>query len=200
MFKFMIQTPFISFTLAYLFMLYMALNNNCKAYNKYTGWVRLQVIALLPYLFIESTSINAQLATTLIWNNTVGCFIAVHLVYALTNYELLFILAGRSLKRIGMPSSWIYCFLADGVIHGLPALLALYITCRLKPCHSFSHVWLVTGIPNTTFCFVLTGQWDPCTLYEVPPYPKWKTRIMWPIVLFGHFIASYLQPYRLTLV
>ena len=160
-----------------------------KAYNKYTGWARLQMLACAALL-------PDPLAAALIWNNAFGCLFAIHLIYSLDGYGLLSALAGRALSKWGVRESTFAAHLvADFAVHGLPAVAAWwFLSCRES--HT-PYVWLLTGVPHATYCYALTGGWDAAAFYELDKrkYPPWKLWAVWPAILLGHLAAFKVRPY-----
>jgi hypothetical protein len=181
-----------AYLLAYVTMFSLCKAHGLKAYNKYTGWVRLQIVACCFCL-------PDPIARDLIWNNAFGCLFGIHLIYSLDRYELLRILAGRSLEKWGIHhSSFTTQLAADFVVHGLPAVLAWFFLRQSNEKYAGQpYLWVITGIPHSTYCFVLTGSWDPTELYKVKKYPLEKTVLVWPAILLGHYTAFLLRPYCL---
>jgi len=175
---------------AYITMYVACVAFKLKAYNKYTGWIRLQMFACLPLL-------PDPLARDLLWNNAFGCLFAIHFIYSLDHYNLLSVLADRSLKTWGIKkSTFVVHLTADFLVHGLPAMLVLLVLRQSNIEYiGQPYVWLLTGIPHSTYCYVLTGTWDPTAFYEVEKYPLWKTLAVWPAILLGHYVAFCVRPY-----
>ena len=175
---------------AYFVMLMACIASRLKFYNKYTGWVRLQMLMC-------TFCLPDPVARDLIWNNAFGCLFGIHLIYSLDRYRLLGLLAGRSLEKWGVHrSSFRHHLAADFLVHGIPAVLAWFFLRQSNEDYAGqTYLWLITGIPHSTYCFVLTGGWDPTDLYEVEKYPPWKTMLIWPAILIGHYAAFVLRPY-----
>ena len=119
--------PIISYNIATLIMYKLSKYHNNKLYNKYTGWSRLQIIFCVPFLFIKYYDINS-IASDLIYLNSFGCGISVHIFYILSNYKVLDILASRSLNKFKIYNYFIRYkiiihLIADGILHWTPAYI-----------------------------------------------------------------------------
>jgi hypothetical protein len=143
-------------------------------HKKYTGWSRLQSMFCIPFLFTSYSNV----ATELIWLNSFGCALSVHLFYAVTHYEVLHLLASRSLSSSSYYQKTRYkklChFIADAILHGTPCLLCLGLSRERQP-----YVWIVPALTHVSYPYIMIGTWNPSSLYGVDDYPKWKYRLCW---------------------
>jgi hypothetical protein len=164
--------------------LFLAAKRFPTVFGKYTDWIRFQCLA---WYFFSAES------NSFIWLNAVGGFFAIHYIYALTNYELLRLFAGNFYKRIGFAESGLLMHLAaDFAVHGLPVVVAS----RLSLTPAKWYYWLYTGVPHATYCYALTGGWDPKPLYGFSATEfGWSSNgVVWLAVLAGHATAGALHP------
>ena len=146
-------------------------------HKQYTGWSRIQLLCCIPWL-------PDPVATDLILLNAFGCLLAVHVWYGLSKYEVLHILATRS----HIHPRWHY--LADGVIHGTPALIA-YVCLTPSPHPYKSTLWLLPACTHVLYPYALQGHWDAARLYDIPiQYPPWKMVLGWTGTFFVYFLVS----------
>lgn len=168
--------------------LFFAAKRSPAVFGKYTDWIRLQCLAW--YFF--SKGLNS-----FIWLNAVGGFFSIHYIYALTNYELLRLFAGNFYRRIGFAESGLLMHLAaDFVVHGLPVVAASWLPLKETPWYS----WLATGVPHATYCYALTGGWDPNPLYGFSATDFGSSNAaVWLAVLAGHATAGGLHAFFVSL-
>jgi len=137
-----------------------------KSYQKYTGWSRVQILSCI---FLSN-----PIALDLIYLNSFGCLISVHIFYSLSNYKVLHILASRSVGN-----HKIVHFVADGFIHGTPALLSyMLITPQAHPYKNY--VWILPAVTHVVYPYLLIQSWNPTELYDIPlTFPTWKYAVGW---------------------
>jgi len=190
--------PIISYCIATLIMYNLSIYNKNKLYNKYTGWSRLQIIFCIPFLFIKKNNIS-YIASDLIYLNSFGCSFAVYVFYILSNYQVLNILASRSLNKFIIYQKLCYFIrykifihlIADLILHGTPILLScLFI--NHTPIYTYKKkLWLVPAITHVLYPYLLIKTWNPTELYEINIiYPIWKYYIGWIGTFFGYYFIS----------
>lgn len=168
--------PVVSYCTATFFMYRLSMIH--PKYRMYTGWSRMQILFCIPWL-------PDPVATNLIYLNAFGCLLSVHMWYGLSNYEVLHILASRSLSPFNLHSTWMH-YVSDGVIHGTPALLALRLTPVYHP-----YLWLLPACTHVMYPYIVQGHWDPTRLYDIPiQYPAWKFVIGWTCNFIGYFFIN----------
>ena len=190
-------SPIISYNFATLIMYKLSIYNKNKLYNKYTGWSRLQILFCIPFLFIKYHNINS-IASDLIYLNSFGCAISVHIFYILSNYKVLDILASRSLKKFKLYNYFIRYkiiihLLADGLLHWTPAYISyLYIDHNQNYSYK-KYIWLIPACSHVIYPYILTKSFNPTTLYDINiVYPEWKYMLGWILTFIGYFIVSKL--------
>jgi len=178
--------PVISYCTATGIMYALSSYHQNRKYQYYTGWSRLQSIFCIPFVH------SHDMATDLIYLNSFGCLISVHVCYLLTDYGVLHEVASRSLKDYRFYQRCSYKkslhYIADGLLHGTPALLCvLYLT----PTSHKTHVWILPAVSHVAYPYLLLRQFDPSPLYEVSYDPSWKIAVAWAGTFCGYWILSY---------
>lgn len=178
----------LSYTSATFLMYSMAKYNENKKYQTYTGWSRLQILFCIPFYT------NPKVCD-LIFLNSFGCFISVHMFYCLSNYEILHTLASRSLSPydfyIQSKHKKMLHFMADFILHGSPCLFSLCL--KNEPYPYKEYVWLLPAITHVTYPYLLTKSFDPSPLYNITGYSNYQ--IGWFLTIFGYGLTSYVRSY-----
>jgi hypothetical protein len=161
----------------------------CSGYfmhNYYTGWSRLHSLFCLPFLF---TSYKAM-AADLIWLNSCGCALSVHLFYSLTYYEPLSIIATRTFAKYKIHSTFVRHLIADSCIHCTPICLSLFLYTTTKISYkNKEYIWLVPALSHAIVYPCLTS-WNPAITYKVDrTYPTWKYAVGWMGTFFSYSIV-----------
>ena len=186
--------PFFFYESALFFMYNLSKLNKNKKFNKYTGWSRLQIFVCLPFLLLNGET--QSIAADLIWTNSIGCYLTIHGFYLITKYELLIELVSKSLQKFQFyTNSFLLIYLLDFLVHGTPVIFSIFYLVKIKPstCCLSPYIWLISGFPNYTYCFFLTGSWDPTPLYNCKKYPMNIIKLGWINSFFSYFIAYKLR-------
>ena len=168
------------------------------ASGRYTRWVYYQVFALVPALPFS------PLARRLALVNGLALPIAIHCFYSMTNYHLLRELGDRIARdEFGVQRRMPFAVLIAGdmLAHFGPWLIAKGVIWALADppvrWESLSRVWVgcLTGFCHSTYCWWLTGQWDPGTIYDLKKtkYSMGRVRLAWFGVFVGHIFVSWWQ-------
>jgi len=188
--------PIISYLIATVIMYILSLKHDNKQYNKYTGWSRLQIIFCCPFLLIQDYDIS-KIATDLIWYNSFGCALSVHIFYILSRYETFDILTSRSLTKFKIYSEinakykLFLQILADLIIHFTPIFLSyLYLdTSRLFRYKEY--LWLIPAVIHLIYPYILIRSWKVEKLYEINKnYSKSIYFIGWLSIFIGYYAIS----------
>lgn len=142
----------------------------------------------------------SYIASDLIYLNSFGCFFAVHVFYILSNYQVLNILVSRSLNKLVIYQKLCYFIkykiiihiIADGILHGTPALIScLFI--NQTPIYPYKkYIWLIPATTHVLYPYLLIKSWNPTKLYEINIiYPDWKYYIGWFGTFLGYYLISY---------
>jgi hypothetical protein len=156
----------------------------------YTGWSRLQICYCIPFLYTP----YYQYAADLIIINSFGCFISVHMFYCLSRYEILHILASRSLSSFRFYQTCKYKkimhFIADFIIHGTPCLVALRLPRDPHPYKNY--MWILPAMTHVSYPYLLTGSFNPAPLYNITGYSNYK--LGWALTLLGYAGTCFINP------
>jgi hypothetical protein len=177
-------------------MFYKAQND--PASGRYTRWVYAQTFALVPLLPFSAMARRIALV------NGLSLPMAIHCFYSMTNYHLLRELGDRIVRdelgfRRRMP--FVVLIAGDAVAHFGPYLIAKGVVWALAdppaPWGLLSRmcVGCCTGFFHATYCWGLTGQWDPSTMYDIKTtkYTMGWVHLAWVGVFVGHLISSWWQ-------
>lgn len=157
------------------------------AHRQYTGWSRLQSAACVPLLFTPCRAAAAEL----IWLNSFGCAISIHLFYGLTGYGVLNLLAARSLRRFpcyaGARNKFALHLGADALLHLSPCLLCWLFVAREPQRVAPARLWLLPAVTHVAYPYLLIGTCNPCALYDLDDiYPAWKYRAAWVLTFVAY--------------
>jgi len=158
------------------------------SHKYYTGWSRMQIFFCIPYLYTN----QSKYASDLIFINSLGCFISVHCFYCLSGYEVLHILASRSLSSFHMYKTCnhkkLLHFIADFMVHGTPCLFALRLPRESHPYKNY--MWILPALTHVSYPYMLTGSFDPAPLYNITGYSNYK--LGWLLTIVGYAVTSFL--------
>ena len=146
-----------------------------EGYAHYTDWIYFQTLCLLPLLS------RSQLARDIAISNTFGLGLGIHWFYAVTGYRLLIEFGDKKLENLSqwipsLPSRlplWVY-LLGDAALHWTPFAVVSFILARMRFRKVGQRMWhkriwvgVLTGFLHSTYCFFLSGSWNPKPLYDV---------------------------------
>ena len=181
--------PILSYCFATFIMYTLCKTHKYKAYHTYTGWSRFQSLCCIPFLYSEKYK---NVASTLIWLNSIGCYVAVHVFYIVTKYEVLHILAERSFchypkyTTLSRKQQYIVHFIGDTILHGTPVFISY---CILPPVYKNEYIWILPASIHVSYSYLLLGIWNPNILYQIyKPYPHWK--LAWAGTIMGYYIIN----------
>jgi len=159
-------------------------------HKHYTGWSRMQILFCIPFLYTN----HYLYASDLIFINSFGCFISVHVFYCLSGYDILHILASRSLSSFYLYQVCNYKklvhFIADFIIHGTPCLVALRLPRESHPYKNY--MWILPALTHVSYPYLLTGSFNPAPLYNITGYSNYK--LGWALTILGYAATGFINP------
>jgi hypothetical protein len=159
-------------------------------HKHYTGWSRMQILFCIPFLYTK----HYPYASDLIFINSFGCFISVHIFYCLSWYDILHILASRSLTPFHFYQTCHYKklvhFIADFIIHGTPCLVALRLPREPHPYKNY--MWILPALTHVSYPYLLTGSFNPAPLYNITGYSNYK--LGWVLTIVGYAATCFINP------
>jgi hypothetical protein len=216
--------PLVLYFAAYLYMLYCQAKPSLKHLTLYTsryGWVpsrftweagkynpNLQYTrwAYLELLFLIPAMPFSKVARVFALTNTFGTAFGINCLYWLTGYSLLREFGDIvCVEYLSLPLQPFPMLLAlDILCHWLP-----FICCKLLMAEfdflmgeiqwQYAWVGIVTGFSHSSWCFIVSGQWDPAPLYkelQTAPYTKsteYTTATLmtgWLLVFAAHVLGA----------
>ena len=171
---------------AYSLMFRLSLAN--RYWAKYTYWVYVEVLLLVPIMFVYPLARNIALV------NSLGLGLGVHCMYAATNYGALRDF-GDQWGLQGSPFAAL--LLGDFVVHLLPwGVLQLAFSDEFALAFSaprLSTLWIgvMTGFLHSTYTHFLGLGFDPGPVYNI--VCAYKTRdvyLAWIGLFFSHIFAT----------
>lgn len=189
-----IMVPLAVFLLAYRHMFRRSLIE--PSFGRYTRWVYVQTLWLSPLMLFS------PFARRLVIVNGLGMGFAIHCFYAITDYKLLREMGDRvAAKDLGIKKRvpMIVLLVGDAIVHfGVFALCSLLFWVCGAQASSFglARLWIgcFTGFCHSTYCWFLTGSWDPTSLYSITKtkYTLNAVKMAWVGVFLGHVFSSWL--------
>lgn len=188
--------PIISYLIATIIMYKLSLTHDNKQYNKYTGWSRLQILFCSPFLLIKNHDIS-KIATDLIWYNSFGCALSVHIFYILSKYEAFNILTSRSLSKFKIYSKInakykiLLQILSDLFVHFTPIFISYLYLDTSQPYKYKEYLWLLPAIIHLIYPYILIRSWRVEKLYEINiNYSIFIYLIGWLSIFIGYYVIS----------